>query len=249
MAIQRINIGRAANDGTGDDLREAFIKVNANFQELDAVALQTGQNLGSSGARVFKEQVENIMNFRRLVAGSNIVLTELDNTIVVDGTVPDQSTIITTDAGSITVGNGQPWELYGGRGTTIEADNSASPNPTITVNSGLQDDLAPQLSASLDANSQNITAVNNLSVTSTLTTDITVQDDANIDNLFPTNIKSQGTSTVNYEQNIGRYLTFDFGSIDNLFEGQLQFILGTTNIDLGTFVTPSAGNIDGGTIV
>ena len=36
MAIQTINIGQVANDGTGDDLREAFIKVNNNFLELDA---------------------------------------------------------------------------------------------------------------------------------------------------------------------------------------------------------------------
>ena len=34
MAIQRVNIGTIANDGTGDDLREAFVKVN-NFTELD----------------------------------------------------------------------------------------------------------------------------------------------------------------------------------------------------------------------
>jgi hypothetical protein len=27
MAIQVINVGNLANDGTGDDLREAFIKV------------------------------------------------------------------------------------------------------------------------------------------------------------------------------------------------------------------------------
>ena len=32
MAVQTINIGNAANDGTGDDLREAFIKVNNNFE-------------------------------------------------------------------------------------------------------------------------------------------------------------------------------------------------------------------------
>ena len=31
MAIQTINVGNLANDGTGDDLREAFIKVNQNF--------------------------------------------------------------------------------------------------------------------------------------------------------------------------------------------------------------------------
>ena len=35
MTIQNINIGNIANDGTGDDLREAFRKVNENFDELD----------------------------------------------------------------------------------------------------------------------------------------------------------------------------------------------------------------------
>ena len=36
MAQSGINIGQLANDGTGDDLREAFIKVNNNFTELYA---------------------------------------------------------------------------------------------------------------------------------------------------------------------------------------------------------------------
>ena len=30
MAVTSINVGTLANDGTGDDLREAFIKVNNN---------------------------------------------------------------------------------------------------------------------------------------------------------------------------------------------------------------------------
>jgi len=34
MAIQTINLGTYANDGTGDDLRTAFQKVNANLVEL-----------------------------------------------------------------------------------------------------------------------------------------------------------------------------------------------------------------------
>lgn len=34
MAKQLINVGSAANDGTGDALRNAFIKANANFDEL-----------------------------------------------------------------------------------------------------------------------------------------------------------------------------------------------------------------------
>lgn len=36
MAQQTINIGTAANDGTGDPLRSAFTKSNANFTELYA---------------------------------------------------------------------------------------------------------------------------------------------------------------------------------------------------------------------
>lgn len=34
MSMQLINIGAAANDGTGDTLRNAAIKINENFQEI-----------------------------------------------------------------------------------------------------------------------------------------------------------------------------------------------------------------------
>ena len=34
MAKQTINIGSAANDGTGDGLRTSFTKINSNFTEL-----------------------------------------------------------------------------------------------------------------------------------------------------------------------------------------------------------------------
>ena len=34
MAKQTINIGSSANDGTGDPLRSAFTKINANFDDL-----------------------------------------------------------------------------------------------------------------------------------------------------------------------------------------------------------------------
>ena len=43
MTVQLINIGNVANDGTGDDLREAFIKVNQNFEEIDSYKLEGGE--------------------------------------------------------------------------------------------------------------------------------------------------------------------------------------------------------------
>ena len=34
MAKQTVNIGTTVNDGTGDDLRTSFDKINNNFNEL-----------------------------------------------------------------------------------------------------------------------------------------------------------------------------------------------------------------------
>ncbi len=46
MAIQTINLGTYANDGTGDDLRTAFQKVNANLVELYSTVY--GANVGAT---------------------------------------------------------------------------------------------------------------------------------------------------------------------------------------------------------
>lgn len=36
MSIKKINVGAVQNDGTGDQLRDAFVKVNENFEELES---------------------------------------------------------------------------------------------------------------------------------------------------------------------------------------------------------------------
>jgi hypothetical protein len=90
MAVQMINVGRLANDGTGDDLREAFIKINQNFQLFDFIENPRGRNLGS-GNGVFAQVEEGEFQFRSLVAGQNIELTEFDNTIQING-LPAPST-------------------------------------------------------------------------------------------------------------------------------------------------------------
>ena len=54
MALQNINIGNIANDGTGDSLRIAFDKVNKNFLDIEARStIQVeAENLGN-GSGVF----------------------------------------------------------------------------------------------------------------------------------------------------------------------------------------------------
>lgn len=69
MAVQLINIGNVANDGTGDDLREAFIKVNQNFEELDLRDDEqtTASNLGVEGEGLFLRRNVYDLEFKKLV--------------------------------------------------------------------------------------------------------------------------------------------------------------------------------------
>ena len=85
MAVQLINIGNTANDGTGDDLREAFVKVNNNFNELDLRDDEqtTVTNLGSTGEGVFKEKINYDLKFKKLVGGAGLTLTTTDNNITI----------------------------------------------------------------------------------------------------------------------------------------------------------------------
>lgn len=57
MTIQTINLGQYANDGSGDDLRTAFQKVNANFQLVGAVAgITSAVNLVSGSGGLFAQR-------------------------------------------------------------------------------------------------------------------------------------------------------------------------------------------------
>lgn len=90
MAQQTIDIGTAANDGTGDDLRTGATKINQNFQELytDVAALQvaTGSSItgiGFDSGRIVFEGATNDANETTF----QVVDPSKDNTI----TLPDSS--------------------------------------------------------------------------------------------------------------------------------------------------------------
>jgi len=82
MPIQRIEIGGYANDGTGDDLRTAFNKVNANFALLDSDAqINDGVTVGP-GVAVLKGKTSTILQFKSLTsADTSVTLVATDNTI------------------------------------------------------------------------------------------------------------------------------------------------------------------------
>ena len=88
MVQSTINIGTLANDGTGDDLREAFIKVNNNFNEL---YLRTPESTTASNklpddattAGVIADKTNDNLNFKSLKAGPNISLSNDANQITI----------------------------------------------------------------------------------------------------------------------------------------------------------------------
>ena len=82
MTIQTVNLGSYANDGTGDDLRTAFTKVNSNTEELDLTRVVSATNLGL-GAEIFKDKVNKNLQLRKINAGINITVTQNANDITI----------------------------------------------------------------------------------------------------------------------------------------------------------------------
>lgn len=82
MTILTVNLGSNANDGTGDDLRTAFEKVNSGFTELDLTRVITAENLGT-GAPVFLDKDSNILRFRSIKAGLNVSVVYSDDEITI----------------------------------------------------------------------------------------------------------------------------------------------------------------------
>ena len=163
MAIQTINIGTIANDGTGDDLREAFVKVNNNFAELSARSPEqtTGANLGASGEGIFAQISLAELQFKKIVAGSAITLASDANTVTINSTATGLPSVqVFADNNNLTLdSNSNALTIAGGGTTTTNLSGT-----TITVSSvtSVQTDTAPKLTATLNAQTNDITNVGNM---------------------------------------------------------------------------------------
>lgn len=238
MAITYINTGTIANDGTGDDLRDAFIKINDNFEELDLRIVEdfNVENLGSLGDGLYGGKIAGVHGFKRLVGGSNITLSSTANTITLNGADSLDQLLVVSDSGSLTVSRGQTMNVRGGEGTNTRTDGQ-----TIFIDLDttgiLNQDTAPTLAANLTANNNNITQVNVLQANT---------------------IQGQGGIAANVEglvygydvRDFGDYLTgFDFGNVRETYTNALEFIIHTVDLDFQT-VDPDVGNtVDLGYIV
>lgn len=178
MNIQTINIGGYANDGTGDDLRTAFQKVNSNFTALqNDVNVVNGENLGTvilyNGTSTDRNVV--VSSTAGLVKGTLVTVTSgtgifASNTFVTNVTGQTTFTISATPttplvgATIIAQGTGIFAQRYNTNfqfKSLTSSDNSILLIPTaktidIKSNSSLSSDPAPQLSGNLNLNGYNV---------------------------------------------------------------------------------------------
>jgi len=216
MSVQQINIGNIANDGTGDDLREAFIKVNQNFEELDLRGDEqtTASNLGEIGEQIFAQKIGFDLQFKKLVQGSNVTLTSTDNHVTINATGGLQALGITSDIGSKILQDGENFEIFGGDGIQTTITNNRL---TITnTGNSLVNDPSPLLSASLDAQSNDITNANVVQA-----------------NQFTGNIIGL-VHGIDIREIENKLTNFDFGEIDSQVSGIFDYILQTIDVDFGS---------------
>ena len=161
MAIQTINIGTVANDGTGDDLREAFVKVNANFAELSArnPEATTGANLGASGEGVFAQLNGAEMQFKKLIGGGNVTLASDGNSITINSVGGLQTLTVETDNGTQNVTDGDTLKFIGGTNLNTKIAGGGVTLDSVTE---LSSDLSPELGANLDGKNFQIINLNNI---------------------------------------------------------------------------------------
>lgn len=232
MAIELINVGLIANDGTGDDLREAFIKINQNFEELDLRDDEqtTASNIGITGEGVFAQKINYDLQFKSLVAGENISLNSTDTAITID-TISDLNSIaLSADTGSVTLNEDASLNIIGGNNvSTSIIDNTL----TIDYNgiTDLSSDPAPRLSNTLDAQDKNIINVNTLT-------------GANVVSL----VHGIDIRQLNFKVN-DLVIDFDFGTITPEVDSILKWLVLSTDVDFGSITNPDPKNVDLGILV
>ena len=82
MAINLVELGTFPNDGTGDDLRTAFEKVNSNFDYINNAIVIGGENIGT-GSGIYVGTSGSNLQFKSIAAGSNVTVSATGTTITI----------------------------------------------------------------------------------------------------------------------------------------------------------------------
>lgn len=234
MAIQLINVGQIANDGTGDDLREAFVKINQNFEELDLRDDEqtTASNLGNIGQGIFFNRVNYDLQFKKIAGGDNITLSADNEKIIINASNVVTDITVTADTGSVTLDTSSSISIAGGDGITTSITGN-----TLTITndyvSEIVEDTTPQLGGNLDAQGFNI--LNLGTATGSFVGNLTGNVTGLVNGVDP-------AATAYYFNNI------DLGNVSLNITNIIELLAATADINLGTFGSPAPFSIDLGSI-
>ena len=238
--LSLINIGNSANDGTGDDLREAFTKVNSNLNllniELATLDQTTASNIGG-GIEIFADETNNNLAFRSLVAGADIAISIVNDSVKIMNTAAH----FTIDDGD-TATDLYPYSNILKFNNTGPVDTVSITNNQVNFDTAIQNDSNPILGGNLQGNDFRVIA--------DLQGDLYASDDSSLiidseSQTFYGNV--DGTiQGVDFAPYLSQY---DFGSFDNIEVNNIfDLIISTSNVDFGSVSSPSAINLDLGVL-
>jgi hypothetical protein len=202
MSIQYINIGSNANDGTGDDLRTAFLKVNDNFQLLATIGGETnvGANLGGGSGQVYASKTNETLNFRTIAGdvSSGITVNQSGNVITIASnfSVPASITTLISDDNSgqfTTTSPGATFRFNGTGGVTTSLNANIL---TIDGQFSLIQDPLPLLGGNLDLNGSNVSGLGDISIVGDITSDNLTVGRIVTPGVFPATATVNGSLTV-----------------------------------------------------
>jgi len=216
MAIEYINTGQIANDGTGDALREAFIKINNNFEELDLreISAIPIENVGTVGEGIYAGLTGTTQGFKKLIAGTNVNITPTDTTLTIDVEDSLEDLLIISNSGSLTVLPNQSVSILGGDGINTSVSGQTIDISLDTTNI-VSRDVAPTLSNNLNVNGQSITNANEITA-----------------DLFrgPLEGLVYGYDVRQFGE---LFVGFDFGGFRTTYNNAVEFIIQNLDVDFG----------------
>jgi hypothetical protein len=260
-----VDVGLVANDGTGDDLREAFIKINENVQYIgDRIGSAiSGTNLGPAGESVFASVLGANLRFRKINADGNLRVRLVGDVITLDfrpNSAVDFLTQNITNAGSVTATNftgpltgNVTGNVTGNAGTVTNGFYTSSSfnlgTTSITVNRASA--VQALTGISIDGNAGTVTngvyttGDQTIGGVKTFNSAVNASLIGNVTGMIRSTGSDAYVSISDLERRIN---TFDYGVINPVFMDPIRYFLYTVGTDMGTFNNPSEFSIDAGTI-
>ncbi len=238
---QVVNIGNVPNDGTGDDLRTAFQKINSAFDYVgqNFSFPVTAENIGSVGLGIFKSKTtEGVLQLKKIAAEDNLTIEAVGDSLVVKFTP----------------------------GESVAFDEITANKVTASIEGNVTGNLTGLVLTASQPNITGLGILTSLTVTSAINADLTGDVIGNVSGNVSGNLTGNVTglvrsNAVNEFVDINslesRINTFDYGPIVPInvpgnttrsFRDPHRYLLYVLGTDMGTINDPSEFGIDAGAI-